>query len=61
MKRQLLHTPDHMIQSADSSVAMLQWYYVLVGLLMAPFMGVANAYGSGLTDQDNSSMYGKLW
>ena len=39
---------------------MLQWYYVAVGYLLVPFMGVANSYGAGLTDQDNSSMYGKL-
>ena len=31
-----------------------------VGFLLVPFMGVANSYGAGLTDQDNSSMYGKL-
>ena len=39
---------------------LLQWYYVAVGFLLVPFMGVANSYGAGLTDQDNSSMYGKL-
>ena len=31
-----------------------------VGFGFVPFMGVANSYGAGLTDQDNSSMYGKL-
>ncbi len=39
---------------------MLQWYYVAVGFCFVPFMAVANSYGAGLTDQDNSSMYGKL-
>ena len=39
---------------------LLQWYYVAVGFCFVPFMAVANSYGAGLTDQDNSSMYGKL-
>ena len=41
-------------------LTILQWYYVAVGFMLVPFMGVANSYGAGLTDQDNSSMYGKL-
>ena len=31
-----------------------------VAFCFVPFMAVANSYGAGLTDQDNSSMYGKL-
>ena len=42
------------------SALLLQWYYVAVGFCFVPFMAVANSYGAGLTDQDNSSMYGKL-
>ena len=38
----------------------VKWYYVAIGFIMVPFMGVANSYGAGLTDQDNSSMYGKV-
>lgn len=38
----------------------VKWYYVAVGFIMAPFFAIANSYGAGLTDQDNSSMYGKL-
>ncbi len=37
-----------------------QWYFVAVAFCFVPFMAVANSYGAGLTDQDNSSMYGKL-
>lgn len=37
----------------------MQWYYVAVGFVLIPFMGVANSYGAGLTDQDNSSMVSK--
>jgi hypothetical protein len=38
----------------------LQWYFVCVAFCLVPFMAISNSYGAGLTDQDNSSMYGKL-
>ena len=37
-----------------------QWYFVCVAFCLVPFMAISNSYGAGLTDQDNSSMYGKL-
>ena len=40
--------------------AVPQWYYLLVTFLIVPFFSMANSYAAGLTDQDNSSIYGKL-
>ena len=37
-----------------------QWYYLVVTFLIVPFFSIANSYTAGLTDQDNSSIYGKL-
>ncbi len=37
-----------------------QWYYLLVTFMIVPFFSIANSYTAGLTDQDNSSIYGKL-
>jgi len=31
-----------------------------VTFLIVPFFSLANSYAAGLTDQDNSSIYGKL-
>ena len=35
-------------------------YYVLVLAALIPFFAVANAYGTGLTDFDMSSVYGTV-
>ena len=35
-------------------------YYVLVLAIIVPFFAVANAYGTGLTDFDMSSVYGTV-
>ena len=35
-------------------------YYVLVLAFITPFFAVANAYGTGLTDFDMSSVYGTV-
>ena len=35
-------------------------YYVLVLAVIVPFFAVANAYGTGLTDFDMSSVYGTV-
>lgn len=35
-------------------------YYILVLALITPFFAVANAYGTGLTDFDMSSVYGTV-
>ena len=35
-------------------------YYVLVLAAIIPFFAVANAYGTGLTDFDMSSVYGTV-
>ena len=37
-----------------------QWYYLVVTFMIVPFFSLANSYAAGLTDQDNSSIYGKL-
>lgn len=39
---------------------MLCRYYVLVLAVIVPFFAVANAYGTGLTDFDMSSVYGTV-
>ena len=41
-------------------VPMLCRYYVLVLAVIVPFFAVANAYGTGLTDFDMSSVYGTV-
>lgn len=38
----------------------VRWYMVLVAYIVAPLMAVPNSYGTGLTDWDECSMYGKL-
>lgn len=38
----------------------VSWYMVIVAYLLAPIFAIPNVYGTGLTDQDNSSMFGKL-
>jgi len=35
-------------------------YYILVLAIVTPFFAVANAYGTGLTDFDMSSVYGTV-
>jgi len=35
-------------------------YFILVLAVIVPFFGVANAYGTGLTDFDMSSVYGTV-
>ena len=35
-------------------------YYILVLAAIVPFFAVANAYGTGLTDFDMSSVYGTV-
>ena len=35
-------------------------YYILVLAIITPFFAVANAYGTGLTDFDMSSVYGTV-
>ena len=40
--------------------ALLCRYYVLVLAFITPFFAVANAYGTGLTDFDMSSVYGTV-
>jgi hypothetical protein len=35
-------------------------YYLLVLVIVSPLFAVANAYGSGLTDFDMSSIYGTV-
>ncbi|KAK9836321.1 hypothetical protein WJX81_005210 [Elliptochloris bilobata] len=37
-----------------------KWYYLLIGLVVAPLLAVGNAYGTGLTDWNMSSLYTKL-
>eukprot|EP00878_Enallax_costatus_P027358 GHUV01029438.1.p1 GENE.GHUV01029438.1~~GHUV01029438.1.p1 ORF type:complete len:402 (+),score=44.57 GHUV01029438.1:959-2164(+) len=38
----------------------VKWYYVLVAYVITPLFALPNSYGTGLTDWDNCSMYGKL-
>ncbi|EFJ06229.1 hypothetical protein SELMODRAFT_269976 [Selaginella moellendorffii] len=38
----------------------LRWYHVLVCYLVAPVFGFCNAYGTGLTDWNLASSYGKM-
>ncbi|KAK9831441.1 hypothetical protein WJX81_005019 [Elliptochloris bilobata] len=38
----------------------LKWYMVLVAFAVAPVFSVANAYGAGVTDWDQASLFGKL-
>eukprot|EP00775_Hariotina_reticulata_P009952 gene9952-10107_t len=38
----------------------VKWYYVLVAYIITPLFALPNSYGTGLTDWDNCSMYGKL-
>ena len=35
-------------------------YYLLIGLIVAPLLAVGNAYGTGLTDWNMSSLYTKV-
>ena len=37
-----------------------KWYMVLVAYALGPFIAIPNSYGTGLTDQDNCSMYAKV-
>lgn len=38
----------------------VKWYYVLICYSLAPILAFCNAYGTGLTDWNLSSSYGKL-
>lgn len=38
----------------------LKWYYILVIYVIAPVLAFCNAYGTGLTDWNLASTYGKL-
>eukprot|EP00879_Flechtneria_rotunda_P013364 GHRR01013954.1.p1 GENE.GHRR01013954.1~~GHRR01013954.1.p1 ORF type:complete len:506 (+),score=144.44 GHRR01013954.1:739-2256(+) len=38
----------------------VKWYYVAVAYIVTPLFALPNSYGTGLTDWDNCSMYGKL-
>ena len=38
----------------------VKWYFVLVAYLLIPLVALPNVYGTGLTDWDECSMYGKL-
>ena len=49
-----------MLQSQYQRYMQLCRYYVLVLAFITPFFAVANAYGTGLTDFDMSSVYGTV-
>uniref|UniRef100_A0A383W0U8 Uncharacterized protein n=1 Tax=Tetradesmus obliquus TaxID=3088 RepID=A0A383W0U8_TETOB len=38
----------------------VKWYFVAVAYIISPIFALPNSYGTGLTDWDNCSMYGKL-
>ena len=38
----------------------LKWYHVLLCYIVAPLFAVCNAYGTGLTDWNNTATYAKL-
>ena len=43
-----------------TSCSVMCRYYILVLAIITPFFAVANAYGTGLTDFDMSSVYGTV-
>ncbi|CAL5056848.1 unnamed protein product [Urochloa decumbens] len=38
----------------------IKWYYVIVAYILAPLLGFANSYGTGLTDINMAYNYGKI-
>lgn len=38
----------------------VKWYYVIVAYIISSVLSFANAYGSGLTDQNMAYNYGKM-
>jgi len=38
----------------------VKWYYIIVAYVLAPFLGFANSYGTGLTDINMAYNYGKI-
>ncbi|KAG2652730.1 iron-phytosiderophore transporter yellow stripe 1 [Panicum virgatum] len=38
----------------------IKWYYVIVAYVLAPLLGFANSYGTGLTDINMAYNYGKI-
>ncbi|KAF8693004.1 hypothetical protein HU200_039375 [Digitaria exilis] len=38
----------------------IKWYYVIVAYVIAPLLGFANSYGTGLTDINMAYNYGKI-
>lgn len=38
----------------------VKWYFIFISYILAPVLGFCNAYGTGLTDWNLASTYGKL-